>query len=368
MSPVVAPMSAPALAVLETASADLEVTLRRRALELLVRLVPDEGGGQYALRGLYDPNPYVKQAVADALLLRTQDPVSHQRLVEFVMRDDVDDYSRGSIALDLALDGYQDHAPVIAQAWRVAGDGWAAAPLALAAAVMGDTSAVDALGAMLREGEFPLEIAFFLDLGRSGLVDLVPSMEAALASVEEELRLPLAASLVDLQSDCGARVFQDALRSDDVMLALDAIDYLGQMEGPVAWRLMRLARRNRHPVVKRYADLVLLGRGFGNARVAVRSFQSDDRELRAMALDSLAAGCASGACQALARRTMKQALADEELQVLLAAVGGMAAVGRAQDQALLLPLLDHDDWLVRVEAAGALLVLASGSPAAVEQP
>lgn len=374
-----APVEGRAGEVLIRGTADLDISVRARSLAWLIRLDPAPGGGTWTPRALHDPAPFVQQLAVEALASRIQEEEARRALADLVRRDRVDPYVRGQAALRLAWAGDSRAAADTAAAWRAQRDAWDVAPLALAAAVLGDPEAVVALSRALEEGAFPLETGFFLDIGGSGLVGLVPALETAGGLVEEELQLPLAVTRAALGDRGGVRAVRKVLRGQDAAFQLDALDYLSDVRGPMGARLVRSTRPHRDPTVRAFRRLARVAQGSRRVSAAERAWRSEDREVRARALEAVAQALRwtelSGPEARVARRMANEGLSDEEYVVQLqalrclavagrredlqaAAQGGAAGEGRGGEPALLL-LLEDESPLVRIEAAAAILSLSA---------
>ena len=123
----------------------------------------------------------------------------------------------------LAEAGHPEALKVLEAAAAAESEWWQAAPLQLAVLAMGEDSVLPALQAGLARGDFPLELVFFHDCGRVGLPALVEGLVAAAARVEEELVLPIAASLVRLGSPEGEALFAGLLASPVTEARLESI-------------------------------------------------------------------------------------------------------------------------------------------------
>ncbi len=355
-----------AQASLLLAAESLDVSLRMRALEVLVAHAPSAEGHALAQRALYDPSPYVKRKAVALLGSRLPEADALELLGELAGRSDVDAYTRGQAGVQLALAGEHGTASTLSQAWRQADQSWDVAPLALGAAMMGDDEALPALDGALREGAFPLEVDFFVALGRSELPSLVDALTEAATLVEEELVLPIGIAHLGLGSSVGARIFKEALGDPSEERRLEVLDYLADMEGEFVLPLLRRARAMDLQMVHAYAELIMVGRGELPLSLAVEAAGAADRELRCMALDAMARALASTEAgrraEREARGILMASLGDPEPVVRLAAARALARCGlpeeQAQLQARLAALQDDDEQLpLRVELSAALLAV-----------
>lgn len=350
-------------AFLVQATEDMEPGIRGRALGLLILHDAAPGGGSWAPRALFDPNPYVQRQAIDALSERMHEDHSVALLESFVQRSNVDPYTRSHAAVLLATHGHLGTRDTLAQAWRAEDRHWRRAPLALAALMLGDEEALEPLARDLARGDFPLEVDFYLDVGRSGRAELAEPLIEGLAMVEETLVLPTAVALVDLGHRKGEGLFKDALSDGNVELRLEAIDYLTALQdAAVARRLLRKARTGGPDAVRRYAELALVARGEEDPAPAYEALTDVDRELRQQGVWALAGWLASA--PDAPRRERRQAykllvasLGDPSPAVVQEAITGLGRVGRSADRGLLAGLLTEDTLGLGVEAAGAMLAI-----------
>ncbi len=340
---------------------DLDVSVRRRALALLVQVSPEPASSSWGERGLWDPSPVVQGAVIEALAEQLPRPESLLALQRYVARPHVDPYRRCAAASRLARSGDTAAAPVVIAAYRDEAELWRAAPCALAAAELGDAEALATLEEALQLGELPLELVFIADLGRSGLA-LGPMIRDNLDGLEEELQLPLAGALLGLDEAGGAAMFRQALSSEDDEVYLEAVDLLtAQVPGsPAGQSAVRLLRRSSRRVA---TDLALIELGAADPGEAIETLLSLDREERAQAARALGGWLASPAADGnrrmrnLSHQALLAALQDEEELVQLAAIRSLTSTGRPEDAEALTPLLEEGSLQIRVEAAGAVLML-----------
>lgn len=348
------------LPVLEDAAGSLDTSARGRALNLLIRYEAAPGGGQWGPRGLYDPHTYVQGLAVDALAPRLDEAETARLLSETATREGVDPYVRGAAAFELALAG---HALPELDARGL--PYWQRAPLSLARAAGGDAEALADLKRSLEIGEFPLELGFFEDLGRSGLEELVPSLIEASSRVERELVLPIGMALMKLGSARGESLFREALSSPDAEVRMEALDYLAVHPGPESDALLSRARAQGPDAVRQYAQLVQFSRGRGKLDTVWSALDSPDRESRQLAVRALGVYLSERGDPREWRRPERQAhaalrasLGDPEFSVVMEALQALALAGQEDDRVALAPLLTWDPLVLRVEAAGALLAIA----------
>ena len=342
------------LSVLEQGASSHDVSTRARALALLLEHGDLE---RWAPRALYDPSPYVQRAAIDALSLRPE-PQALELIESLATRSDVEPYTRGQAGVALHRSGRIGARESLSEAWRAERLHWRRAPLALAAARMGDEEARAVLLEDLARGDYPMEMRFFLDLADSGFEELVPSLVEGSALLEEELQLPVAVALMGLGSNAGESRFREALNGD-VEQRLEAIDFLVELDGESSDALLRKARRSGPEASQRYAELALIARGEGGLSPALEALDSMDRELRQQGVWALscylASGQATGRGERQALKRLREMVGDPEPVVVLAAVQGLGRAGEPADRALLAALWVEDSPSLSVEVAGAIL-------------
>jgi len=350
-------------AYLVKASESLNPGIRGRALGLLILYDEAPGGGPWGPRALFDPSSYVQRQAVAALAQRIDEEYSRDLLETFVRRERVDPYTRGRASVALALAGYSGEADTLSAAWKAEELHWRRAPLALGALMMGDEEALPALSEALARGDLPLEIDFFLDVGRSGRTELTRPLIEGLDLVEETLVLPTAVALISLGHVKGEALFRDALGDKDIEVRLEAVDYVVELDNEqVARRLLRRARTGGPEAVRRYAELALVARGEGGPEPAYEALANVDRELRQQGVWALAGWLVSS--PDAPRRERRQAyklllasLGDPSPAVVQAAIMGLAKVGRSADRGVLATLLQEETLGLGVEAAGAMLAI-----------
>ena len=351
-----------ARSALEDAAADLDPGVRARALAVLVQTSAEAGGGTWARRGTYDPSPWVQRAVLQALAARAHDPLAAEHLHETVGRSGLSPYVRCGAALrlrDRPTDGLKATVLDIESSQTA---GWQAAPCTLAAATLGDPDAAGRLDAILREGDLPLDIGFIDDIGRSGLTSLAPALVEAADLVEEPLRPAIGAALLLLGAPEGESLLREGLSDPSPEAPLEVLDYLAEIDAPTATAMLKRASASATGDARTYAQLILMGRGASDSRVAEQAAVDDDREMRALALrhlgDAVRTQRATEPDRKLEKRAlemMRVGMTDPDDPVREAAAVGLGALGGRSAQADLEQLLGDDNARVRVEAARALL-------------
>lgn len=358
--------------ILEGGANDLEPGHRGHALGFLIATSPEPAGGEWGPRALYDPDGWVQRQGVTALVGRLHEPATRVLLLDYVRRASGDPYSRGFAGVRLRnLDG--DDARIAreatAAAWRAETQRWRQAPLALAALLLGDDEASGPLTGALARGDLALEPDFLVDVGRSGRPDLLASLQEGADWVEPELELVYAVARLSLGDPSGEQILRKALTSPDIGVQLEALEHLASLRNDEADALLRRASGQGTGLVRQTAQLALAARGQAPSEVIVTAATAPDDEIRASAVrfagERLAGTAASTALSRRDARALEEVLQaglrDLDPEVRRAAVRGIAAA-RLPDRPLLLSGSLTDDALdTRLQAAGALLTLASES-------
>lgn len=341
--------------VLELGASQLDISIRMRALAELIRLSPDPAGGIWADRALVDPSPYVQKSGVDAVANRLPEPRAFELLRACVSRDEISPYIRGRAGFYLAKAGDTSTGPVLAQAWRNTPNAWDAAPLALAAGMMGDLEAVTPIIQALSEGAIPLEVDFIMGLGDSGL-DLVSEMIDSKDLLEESLQIPLGLALIKKGKAIGETIVREFLTGEDEQLALEVLDYLSDYDIPETKTLLQKAESSPFLSVKRYARLIQVSRGEAPIDEAFELFEQENRELRAEVIFSLAEAVRSGVSKGderKARELIRSSLEEDELFVNQAAAKALGIIGGETE--LLESLINIEELdLFQIELAVAI--------------
>jgi len=355
--------------VLEQGAASAEPSVRARALDLLIRTAPSLESGtpghKTAARALWDPDGWVQQEAVRALADRLHDPGAKELLEAFVKREGAlaDPYARGAAAVRLARAGHTDARSAMHTAWSTERADWRAAPLQLGALAMGDREALEPLATALSNGDIALETHFVLDVGRSGEPRLAQALREGADWIEEEVMLPYAVARLMLGDDTGAKPLEDALNGDDPLLALEALDYLVELDHDKVVTLVRKARSGGTDLSQAYARMALAARGQEEPDIFLEAMVSTDPEMRALAARLSVQAALNPEldkkADRIARKVLETTLPDEDIRVRLAALRGAARVGVLLPEPPVRAHLTDELLAVRVEAAGALLARGS---------
>ena len=242
--------------ILEQASTLVDTSIRQRALYLLVRFLPTPVAA-LVTRGLGDPSPYVQRRCVRALSARQNDPAALDHLKKHALTSNRDPYSRGLAALTIAKTKDNSILPELLEALKDSSHHSRRAPIAFAAHAMGDPEAGTWLEAALKKGDFPLEIDFFSILGTQPTPKLADALQTGLPFLEEELHLPIAISLMDIQHPKGERLFLEALQDEDIERQHEALDFLRLSTAPQRIKLIERATRSRNASTQIHAHMVL---------------------------------------------------------------------------------------------------------------
>ena len=347
--------------VLTSAAQSTDPTPRARALSFLISTNgPD--AQSWARVALEDADPWVQRAGVYALAERLPSTEAKDLLEHFVGTDG-DPYVRGAAGYRLASTESVVAAERLAEAWRSERELWRIAPLALAAAELGDTEAVPALQQAIRRGELALEIDFLKDLAGSGQAELLPALREGADWVESELRLPYAIALVSLGDPSGEQALRKALGSSHVQECLEALDYVSELDHPTANTLLRKARSNPSHHVRTYAALALAARTADGMDIFTEAMGDSDPEIRELAVRFAAQVAQNPNASRKSMRSgsavVSEALSDPNASVRSEAMKATVTLGlHGQNDALHRNLRDQYEAL-RIEAAGALLTLDS---------
>ncbi len=336
--------------ILQAAVDDEEPGPRGRALEILLAEAPPDALARLALRGTWDPEPWVQRRVIRAVAARLPEPAARAILHDFVRRTDgiADPYAR-ALAGDALTDDPELPA-LFAAAWRAERLPWRAAPLQLAAARRGDAAATEAHAPQIEEADIGMEPAFVLDIGRSGLTALLPAFAAAWPWVEEDIRLAVAAARLLLGDPEAEKLWREALSSDDELAVLEGLDFLTSMDHPAVAALLQRVKGDI-PLAQRYADLAIQARGDGPDRSFEAAIDDPDPEIRALAVrfagEALGRPDLAPKAARIADKVVSRGLSDPSHAVRLAA---LRAARKAPD-ATVRALLTDELIEIRIEAA-----------------
>ena len=360
----------PAWETLFSGAESLDVSVRLMSAYNIVRYRPEDSGGEFTQRFLLDPSPYVQRAALEALIDRMQagdDTTALPLLVENLHRTDLDAYTWGHLAHSLVghVDG--ENAELISSKWESESASYLIMPLAMAAAEVGNTSALAALETSLTAADIPLELLFFDDCGESGL-PLSNTIMDSVDRFEQVLHIPALVCALELGESGAESVLRDVIRSDaNPERALEALDFVVEAnttagEGAVH-RLLIDASRSSNTLVSTYGNGALLLFGEGDPDAIVGAVSSVDRDVRVIALASLtrwwnSLGHTSTRRQRVSyHEAMVEALSDPNIAVVLAAIDALGHFAFPDDEEVLEQLLQSDDTMVRTRSASALLRL-----------
>lgn len=347
--------------ILEQASTLSDVSVRQRANYFLVRFWHEEGGGSWAQRGLHDPNPYVQRRSIEALAERIHEPTSLALLNSFAQRESADPYSRGKAAFYLAQAKAYESLPSLVIYLQSEAHHSEHAPIALAAHMMGDPSALGVLIEAIKRGDFPLEVDFFLDCAAANSPDLAKALEEGLMFLEEELHLAVASSLIRLNSKKGVDLFEAALFDDNIERQHEALDFLTELHTPESLALLQKATRRSAPTAAKHARIVLEARNDNFPVASTGALNSIDREERKLGLQTLLHWASRHSSQKRSiqkiRKSALSVIADLETSVQKEALKLLGYTGLPKDKTQIEAFLNSENPSLRVEAAGALFTL-----------
>ena len=348
--------------VLTTAAASADPTPRARSLQYLIAANEHVEDGDWAEKALHDSDPWVQRAGVLAISTRLHERAAIALLEGYVATAEADPYVRGAAGLHLATTDSSTAASTLSAAWRKETELWRQAPLALAAAVLGDKDALEPLERALRRGELALEVGFLVDLGNSGQSGLLPALREGAEWAEPEMQLPYAVALVALGDLSGEQALRKALASNDEEDRLEALDYLSAFDHPTAQALLKRAKSTGTHQVRTYAALALASQLAEPSDVFSNAINDEDPEIRALAVRFVADATQNPSANRKVARAGKalvvDALADPDPSVRTEAMRALVLLDmHGEEEALNRNLQDQYEAL-RIEAAGALLSLA----------
>lgn len=345
--------------ILEQANTLVEVSIRQRSTGLMVRYWPEPAGGEWGQRGIFDPSPYVQRRTIEALQSRLHEPESQLILTNFLKNEHADPFTRGKAALALAVNDKTEILGQLQDSLAIPRHLSYQAPLALAAAVLGDASSKDLLLLALRQGDFPLEVDFFIDCGSLVIDGLSQALIDGLPMLEDELHLPVARSLILLGSKNGTDIFQEAFRSDNIELQHEALDFLWDLDHPQVINILKKAKKSRFASAANHARLILDTHGASLPKTALEAIESNDREQRVLGIHCLREWKRRHPEAIKTDKRLQQvaisSLSDLEAVVQREALQLLGNIGKKSSFRHLEPFLSSEDPRLRVEAAGAIL-------------
>ncbi len=363
-------------AALEAGAADLDVAVRRQAVAMLIRTDALPAGGAWGPRGRFDPSEYVRRAAIDALGDRAGEVESRAILLAILEDAACDRLTRGAAALALAgalggspvPEGEAATIHVAIERAALTGRGVDSLSLLLAATEAGDkrlgekpageTGAKSRLVALLAAGNLPMELWVLRALGESGEAELATPLAQSLEGVEPEIRLAVAAALLQLGHPAGAAALDSAISGGEDT-GWEALEYLTDVPGEAAEPLLLAAQERGGPVLGTVATMVSFGHGEGGVRPVLEALAAEDRDVRLAA--------AIGAGRRLRREpgldggdrlraALSRCLSDPDPDPALqfAALDALAGSAWPEDRAALTARLQDESVAVRTAAAVAL--------------
>lgn len=340
--------------VLTEAAAELDPSLRARALELVLR---NDWGPEWDARALGDPSGWVQRAAVEALAARgTAD--TRQRLLAFITDSTREPMARAIAALRLTGPDARD---AIGRAWRAEPASWRRSSMALASVVHGDDEALEVLTSIIGRGQLPLELELFFAIGQSAEPALVEPLQRAQRTVEPELELPVAAARWMLGDGSAEEPFRKAVVGADVERRLEALDYLVRLDRGQTRGLILKARNQGPELVRWYADLALAAAAGNDSGLFEKAAAHPDREVRELAVH-FASEVATSAepnrrLSRVARKVLIGGLADDHSRVRLEALQGVRTHRLVEAAPAVQALLSDENRMVRLEASGTALLL-----------
>lgn len=371
--PVAQGLPAEVVPVLAELAASTDPGLRGAALSVELLALEAPAGGARLGAALYDPSPWVQRQGVEVLLARLAEPEAQQALVVYARRPDVSPHTACTAAQLAAASGPPALSEQLREAVlvRLAQEqrSWLRLPCLLALAASGGASEEESgeLVSVLEEGQLPLDALFVRHLLRTAPAAADPALGALPELVEEVVLLPVVVGLVERGHPAAERRLQELLKQQNTELALGLALSLGELDSELARSTLRGLTGHEHPLIAETARLLIAARGPSPAGELERALQSDELEVRLLALkllgETLRRVRAEGGQRALERlagQALDRALAAERPReraaglALLVDVGGNRARERAAE------LLTADEAELRLEAARAVTALTTG--------
>lgn len=350
------------LATLMAAAENEEPDPRARAIALLLRSSPAGELRPLAERALWDPEPWVQRCAIESLGLRLPDTAD--LLESFLQRQDgLADPQAKAVAAALLLEQGRDLGELLRSGWRAERRPWRAAPLQLAAARVGDADAMEALAATLAEGELGLDPDFLLDIGRSGLAELIPALAQASEVAEPDIAIALLSSRLLLGDPDADKMLRQRITSGEELEVLEILDFLTPIDSPVSTRLIGKVKANS-PLARRYADLALAARRGEPVLAFDLAIDSEDPELRSLvirfATEGLSPATLAKRDERRLSRLLAEGLSDRDPIVRATTLRSATPFSELLSSEQIRPHLADEVIDVRIEAAG--LLWQPGSP------
>ena len=338
--------------LLEQGAASVVLTERSRALEALVHSSAVAGAGEWGPRGVWDPDPWIQLRTVRQLGARLPEAESRQLIQSVAERESVAPTTRCAAVELLGISEASEGLDSIREYYQ--GDSTGAARIACARVghILGDPHALEALAAGLREDDLPTDPLVIRGLSDLPAGRLESELIQALEWAEEGFDLDLAGVLAERGIEAGWVRLQEALASEDELRGLDSLDIVTRIVDPRSTSLLR-AHRADDSLAGLGAAMFLETRS-GRHGTLRESARSEDRELRALAVELSADALRHGASGRLAREAssvLSGALTDEALVVRLAALRGLRTVANDAQLATLSRMLGSAQSDERLEVA-----------------
>lgn len=347
-----APLDAEAVAVLQAGAADLDITVRRNAIAVLIEIDPAPAGGAWLDRARFDPSEYVRRSAVDALFARAPDAQARVALRAWTADASLDHWTRGAAAEALARwpepAGKDEDRRTISDAARSV-SGNRSAGLLLAAAMVGDADAKARLERILSAGQVPSELWFLRALGASG----VALGELPMDAVEPEIATLFAVAVYQLHPN--TRPMLTELLSRDEDAALEVLEGVLNSSIPPNDPILLAPAAG---VGARVQALVRFGRGDGELKDVIAALTDADIDIQSFGANAASARLRieptmNGADRL--RAALRTRLEDAGPAMQLAIIPSLGRSSVPADAAALRVLLQDESPRIRVAAASALL-------------
>lgn len=328
-------------------ASNLDPTVRALALARLVEVARPEERASWVTRGVFDPEPWVQRRTAEAAV----DLGLQQSMMEFVGLPGADAYVRGWVAMRLPAASVGE---LVTQAAATPRLDFGRAPLALAAAKLGDSDAQAVLENLLAAAEVEYDPGFFMDLASSAL-PVADALTQGSEWVEDDLAWLYALAQDGLGSPDGRAVLTQAVMTGDAESRLGALEILQLCEADWVTGVLKRAESASEREVAATARAAQLVRQMAPYDAFEPLLADESETVRAVGLHALARRGPPE--QRIPRKIVRVVAESLVFGTARERVGAALAIrsGVPVDRTSLKRALLDDLPSVRIEAAAALV-------------